>query len=166
MSCLIVSFSNHCILASSLLVLVWFFSLRDLELMVIFMTRSSSSKTEFTCFFYDVFNVGGSAGSSLLEVSLLFLLGIPPLPLHCFDATRLPLSNKLEFAQFGAHLQKLWKFWSSLECTCFRGLGIRLAPAVVPRSTAVVPPKHSRQEPFLCLIHFELLQNFVKVCAL
>ena len=97
--------------------------------MVILVTSSSSSKTEFTRIFYDVFDVGGYAGSSRLEVSLLYLLAY--LPCHCFDATRLPLSNKLEFAQFGAHLQKLWQFWSSLECTCFRGLGIRLAPAVV-----------------------------------
>ena len=29
----------------------------------------------------------------------------------CFDATRCLVSNKLEFAQFGAHLQKLWQFW-------------------------------------------------------
>ena len=48
--------------------------------MVILMTSLSSSKTEFACFFYDVFDVGGFAGSSRLEVSLLFLLGIPPLP--------------------------------------------------------------------------------------
>ena len=72
--------------------------------MVILMTSSSSSKTEFTCIFYDVFDVGDSAGSSLLEVYLLFLLGIPPLPLRT-------ITNKLEFAQFGAHLQKLWQFW-------------------------------------------------------
>ena len=77
--------------------------------MVIFMTSSSSSKTEFTCFFYDVFDVGGFAGSYRLEVSLLFLLGIPPLP-RCFDATRRLVSNKLEFSQFGAHMQKLWQF--------------------------------------------------------
>ena len=59
MSSLIVSFvesSNHCILASSFLVLVWF-SLRVLELLVILMTSLSSSKTEFACFFYDVFDV-------------------------------------------------------------------------------------------------------------
>ena len=59
-----------------------------------------SSKTQFTHIFYDVFDVGGYAGSSRLKVSLLY-----------FDATRLPLSNKLEFAQFGAHMQKLWQFW-------------------------------------------------------
>ena len=80
MSNLIVSFvesTNHCILASSFVVLVWF-SLRVLELMVILLTSSSSSKTEFTCIFYDVFDVGGYVGSSLLEVSLIYILGIPP----------------------------------------------------------------------------------------
>ena len=63
-SSLIVSFvesSNHCILASCFLVLVWF-SLWVLELMVILMTSLSSSKTEFTCVFYDVFGVGGFTG--------------------------------------------------------------------------------------------------------
>ena len=75
--------------------------------MVIFMTSSSSPKTEFTCFLYDVFDVGGYAGSSLLEVSLLCLFSY----LLCFDATRCLVSNKLEFAQFGAHLQKLWQLW-------------------------------------------------------
>ena len=83
--------------------------------MVILLTSLSSSKTEFACIFYDVFDVEGFAGSSRLEVSLLFLLGIPPLPLititsRCFDATRRLVSNKLEFAQFGAHMQKLWQF--------------------------------------------------------
>ena len=70
--------------------------------MVILMTSSSSSKTELTRIFYDVFDL---AGYALLEVSLLYVLGIPPLPL-------LTITNKLEFAQFGAHLQKLWQFWS------------------------------------------------------
>ena len=74
--------------------------------MVILMTSLSSSKPEFACIFYDVFDVGGFAGSSRLEVSLLYLLGIP----CCFDATRRLVSNKLEFAQFGAHMQKLWQF--------------------------------------------------------
>ena len=74
--------------------------------MVILMTSLSSSKTEFACFFYDVFDVGGFASSSRLEVSLLYLLAFLP----CFDATRRLVFNKLEFAQFGAHLQKLWQF--------------------------------------------------------
>ena len=42
--------------------------------MVILVTSSSSSKTEFTRIFYDVSDVGGYAGSSQLEVSLLYLL--------------------------------------------------------------------------------------------
>ena len=97
--------------------------------MLILMTSSSSSKTEFTCIFYDVFDVGGLAGSSRLEVSLLFLLGIPPLPLltitsRCFDVTRRLVSNKFEFAQFGAQMKKFWQF-------C-------LVQAVVPLPRAVV----------------------------
>ena len=46
--------------------------------MVILVTSSSSSKTEFTRIFYDVFNVGGYADSSQLEVSLLYLLAYLP----------------------------------------------------------------------------------------
>ena len=76
-----------------------------------------------SCIFYDVFDVGGYVGSSLLEVSLLYLLGIPPLPLlitsRCFDATRRLVSNKLEFAQFGAHMQKLWQFWFPSSSTAW-----------------------------------------------
>ena len=63
-SSLIVSFvesSNHCILASCFLVLVWY-SLWALNLMVILMTSLSSSKTEFACIFYDVFSIGGFIG--------------------------------------------------------------------------------------------------------
>ena len=46
--------------------------------MVILVTSSSSSKTEFTRIFYDVFDVGGYAGSSRLEVSLLYFLAYLP----------------------------------------------------------------------------------------
>ena len=91
------------------------------------MTSSSSSKTQFTRIFYDVFDVGGYADSSRLEVSLLHSVGG-----RYFDATRRLVSNKLEFARFRAHLQKLWQFWFSLEYTCLRGSGICLVPAVVP----------------------------------
>ena len=133
MSSLIVSFvesSNHCILASSFLVL--FVSLRAYGHLV--------DKLEFiengvhSCIFYDVFDVGGYVGSSLLEV------------LRCFDATRRPVSNKLEFAQFGAHMQKLWQFWFPVEYSCFRGSGFRMAPAVVPRYLAVVPLRSHRRQ--------------------
>ena len=103
--------------------------------MVILMTSSSSSKTEFTPIFYDVFDVGGYAGSSRLEVSLLYLLAY--LPCRCFDATRRLVSNKLEFAQFGAHMKKFWQF-------CFSPCGSTAVAAVVPLvassdSTAPVP---------------------------
>ena len=103
----LVESSNHCILASSFLVLVWF-SLWVLELMVILMTSSSSSKTEFTCIFYDVFDVGGFAGSSRLEVSLLYLLAYLPclFLLYPVDVSMLLVvlfptslsSSKMEFA--------------------------------------------------------------------
>ena len=81
--------------------------------MVIFMTSSSSSKTEFMCIFYDVFDVGVFAGSSFIEVSHLYIIGSFLLPLlstikgaRCLDSTRRLLSNKLEFARFGVRVQK------------------------------------------------------------
>ena len=112
--------------------------------MVILVTSSSSSKTEFTRIFYDVFDVGGYVGSSRLEVSLLYFLKRS----RSFDATRLPLSNKLEFAQFGAHLQKLWQFWFPSGSTAGRsGSTAWVLQAAVPLhsgstardSTTVVP---------------------------
>ena len=99
--------------------------------MVILMTSSSSSKTEFTRILNDVFDVGGYAGSSRLEVSLL-----------CFDATRLPLSNKLEFAQFGAHMQKLWQFWFPSGSTAGRsGSTAWVLQAVVPLYSGSTAPE-------------------------
>ena len=44
--------------------------------MVIFMTSSSSSKTESICNYYDVFDVGVFAGSSFLEDSHIYIIGI------------------------------------------------------------------------------------------
>ena len=40
--------------------------------MVIFLTSSSSSKTEFTCFFYCVFGVGGFTGPIRGRVLIIF----------------------------------------------------------------------------------------------
>ena len=80
--------------------------------MVILVTSSSSSKTEFTRIFYDVFDVGGYAGSSQLEVSLLYLLAYLPclriigsclvLLFVSFGAYG-HLGDKLEFIENGIH---------------------------------------------------------------
>ena len=40
------------------------------------MTSSSSSKTESICIYYDVFDVGVFAGSSFIEDSHLYIIGI------------------------------------------------------------------------------------------
>ena len=113
--------------------------------MVILMTSSSSSKTEFTRIFYDVFDVGRLCRFfSVGDFSPLFV-GIPPLPLltitsHC-DATRRLVSNKLEFAQFGAHMKKFWQFCLVQAVVPRPERQYRLSPqAVVPLSKAVVPP--------------------------
>ena len=80
--------------------------------MVILLTSSSSSKTEFTRIFYDVFDVGGYAGSSKLEVSLLYLLAYLPC-LYIIDSCLVllfvsfgaygHLGDKLEFIENGVH---------------------------------------------------------------
>ena len=77
--------------------------------MVILMTSSSSSKTEFTRIFYDVFDVGGYAGSSRLEVLMLLVF---------LNPTSLSLLN------------------SELICRSYGSFGFL---AVVPRAGAVVP---------------------------
>ena len=59
------------------------------------MTSSSLSKIGSLCIFYDVFDVGVFVGSSFIEVSHLYIIDIFILPL-------LIITNKLEFAQFGA----------------------------------------------------------------
>ena len=70
--------------------------------MVILVTSSSSSKTEFTRIFYDVFDVGGYADSSQLEVSLLYLLAYLP----C-------LFLLYYWFFFGSSLCEFWSLWSS-----------------------------------------------------
>ena len=106
--------------------------------MVILVTSSSSSKMEFTRLFYDVFDVGGYADSFLLEVSLFYFIRHTSLPLltnqSLLDATHRHLSNKLEFAQFGAHMQKLWQFWFPSGSTAARAAVPLIAPS---GSTAV-----------------------------
>ena len=82
--------------------------------MVILVTSSSSSKTEFTRIFYDVFDVGGYAGSSNLEVSLLYLLAYLPASSDYIIGSCLVLlfvsfgayghlGDKLEFIENGVH---------------------------------------------------------------
>ena len=74
---------------------------------------------------------------SMLEVMPVLLGWRFHSSIRCFDATRLPQSNKLEFAQFGAHMKKFWQF-------CFSPCGSTAVAAVVPLvassgSTAPVP---------------------------
>ena len=70
---LFVESSNHCILASSFLILICIFYFEVLELVVIFVTSSSTSKTDFICFFYCVFGVGGFTGLIRGRVLTIFL---------------------------------------------------------------------------------------------
>ena len=67
-----------------------------------FMTSSGSSKMEFTRIFYDVFDVGGYADSSRLEVLLLYLLAYLP----CLFLIYYRLL-------FGSSLCEFWSLWSS-----------------------------------------------------
>ena len=113
--------------------------------MVILVTSSSSSKTEFTRIFYDVFDVGGYAGSSQLEVSLLYLLAYLPCLFLLYPVVVLMLLVVL----FPTSLSLLN---SELICRSYGSFGFlavvprperqyRLSPqAVVPLSKAVVPP--------------------------
>ena len=53
---------------------------------------------------------------------------------RCFDATRLSQSNKLEFAQFGAHMQKLWQYWFPSGSTAARAA----VPLITPSGSTAV----------------------------
>ena len=92
--------------------------------MVILMTSSSSSKTEFTCIFYDVFDVGGSAGSSLLEVSLLFFV-VLVLLVVLYPTSLSLLNSELICRSYGSS--------GFLGVFLFSWLRHKVGPAVVPR---------------------------------
>ena len=111
--------------------------------MVSFMTSSSSSKMEYICIFYDVFDVGVFAGSSFIEVSHLYIIGIFILPLlkitsHCWislvvlNPTSLSLLNsELICEGYGSSgfTGSIWLLW----------FFVTLPRAVVPLAIAVVP---------------------------
>ena len=96
--------------------------------MVILVTSSSSSKTEFTRIFYDVFDVGGFAGSSQLEVSVAVLMLLVVL----FPTSLSLLNSELICRSYGS--------------SCFFECGFVTVPAVVPWYPAVVLLRgHKRQ---------------------
>ena len=86
--------------------------------MFMLVTSSSSSKTEFTRIFYDVFDVGGYASSSQMEVSLLYLLAYLPCIIFLGSCLVLlvrfgaygHLHDKLEFIENGVHMPLLLRF--------------------------------------------------------
>ena len=100
--------------------------------MVILMTSLSSSKTEFTCIFYDVFDVGGFAGSSRLEVSLLYLLAFLP----CLLAVLMLLVVLFPTSLSLLNSELICRSYGS---SGFLESGFCLVPAVVPHAPAVVP---------------------------
>ena len=55
--------------------------------------------------------------------------------LRCFDATHRLVSNKLEFAQFGAHMKKLWQFWFS---PCGSTAARAAVPLIAPSGSTAV----------------------------
>ena len=80
------------------------------------MTSLSSSKTEFACVFYDVFDVGGFTGLIRRRVLTIFFWDFSHLLLIAISikvvlAHVVSFSNKLGFVEFGVRLQKLWLFW-------------------------------------------------------
>ena len=135
MSSLIVSSaesSNHYILASSFLVLVWF-SLRLLELMVILMTSSSSSKTEFSCFFYYVFGVGGFTDCFRGRVLTILLWAF-------YNLLLIVISMKIVLALVASFPTNLVSLNSESVCKSCVSFGVLLkVAAVLPLVGAVLP---------------------------
>ena len=110
----LVESSNHCILSSCFLVLVWL-SLWVLEIMVILMTSLSSSKTEFACVFYDVFGVGGFTGLIRGRVLTIFLWDFSYLLLIDISM-KIVLSRVVNFPTnlVSLNSESVWK-----SCGCF-----------------------------------------------
>ena len=134
-SSLIVSFvesSNHCILASCFLVLVWF-SLWVLELMVILMTSLSSSKMEFACIFYDVFGVGGFTSLIWGRVLIILLCSFSHLLIIVF-------SVKIVLALVASFPTNLVSLNSESICRSCVSFGVlKKAATVLPPMGAVLP---------------------------
>ena len=92
-------------------------SLHDLvELVVIFETSPSSSKTDSECLSNYVFDVGEFIGSSCRKVSHLsppniFSLGDTQDFHFLLETTCRYLSNKIGFISFGVRMLKLLQFW-------------------------------------------------------
>ena len=132
--------SNLCIIN---IILFGSYPCEDFELVSISMTSSSSSKTDFICILYDVFDVGVFIGSSRREVSPLYTLYFLP----CWSSI---------FSLFVGHyvslsFQQNWfhPIWSSvLKLSQF---SFRVPQAVVPLTQAVVPlevqKKHHAEVP-------------------
>ena len=83
-----------------------------LVLVVLVMTRLSSSKTLFICVFYYAFGIGVFVGSSSWKVSLFQLFTKSPIIVLNISKGSIccPLSDKIVFTSLGFHLQKIWCF--------------------------------------------------------
>ena len=80
--------------------------------MVIFVTSSSSSKTDFICFFYRVFGVGGFTGLFRGRVLIIFFWAFSNL-LIIVISIKIVLGHVVTFpttgfVEFRVRLQKLW----------------------------------------------------------
>ena len=102
--------------------------------MVILVTSSSSSKTEFTRIFYDVFDVGGYAGSSQLEVSLLYLLAYLPCLFLLFPTNLSLLNSELICRSYGS-------FGPSGSTAGWSGSTAWVLQAVVPLKSGSTAPE-------------------------
>ena len=101
--------------------------------MVIFLTSSSSSKTEFTCFFYCVFGVGGFTGLIRGRVLTIFLWAFSNLLL-------IVISIKIVLALVASFPTNLVSLNSESVCRSCVSFGVLIkAAAVLPLVGAVLP---------------------------